>query len=483
VRYQLRDYQLRAVEQVRARLRAGESRVLLVAPTGSGKTLLAASMIEGAAKLGRRVWFLAHRVELVAQASEKLDGFGVPHGVMMRAFRDASGSSRERPGEPVQVASVPTVARRAHVGPSPDVVFVDEAHRSLAASYAGILEAHPGATVIGLTATPWRSDGRGLGDLYQSLVVVADVRDLVRRGFLCDYTGFLYDDPDLGGVKVRRGDYDERQLGEVMGGASILGRMVERWREHADGLATVVFAVSVEHSKRIVADFIAAGVAAEHLDGETPADLRRGILARLADGRTQVVSNVGVLVEGVDVPCIACVILACPTLSLSRYLQMVGRGMRPHPGKARLRIHDHAGCIARHGLPDLPRDWSLESDVSVTREAKRRTDSGEVLVCRGCGATCEKGVPACPECGKSFQRQARKVVEVAGLKPIDLDDVRRTRGERETDREEFRALVAEQEQRGEEPGWAARVWRMRHGGEAPRWSWLRESLASARRKC
>ena len=342
----LRPYQQQSVQRLRELVGAGRKRILLVAPTGSGKTVIACEIVRAAMAKGSRVLFLAHRKELVDQPSTKLTEIGIEHGIIMAGHKPHAAQ--------VQVASVQTIARREV--PAADVVIVDEAHHVRAKSYEAILAKCPGAVVLGLTATPWRTDGRGLAASFEESMLVATPKQLVDDGYLVPVTGFAFDRPNLRSVAVRQGDYDGAGLELVMGGAKLVGNIVEQWHAHAEGLPTVVFACSVAHSKQLTAAF---GPVAEHLDGDTPRVEREAILSRLRSGTTRVVCNVAVLTEGWDMPGLRCIVLARPTLSTGFALQTIGRGRRPAPGKTVLRIHDHAGVVAAHGLPDDDRDWAL----------------------------------------------------------------------------------------------------------------------------
>ena len=289
----LRPYQQAAIDALRARVSAGVRRIVVVAPTGSGKTTIAAHLIARALERGSRALFMAHRRELIGQAYSRLADLGVPEaqlGVMMGA------DPRRRPGAPVQVASVDTLRNRAK--PRADVVFVDECHRSLSKTIRDISACYPDAIHIGLTATPFRADGSGLGDVYDDLLLVASPRQLIDDGHLVEPRVFTVPAnalPDLSAVRVKRGDYDQRALAEAVDSKTLVGNLVEHWMRHARDVRTVAFAVSVAHSRHIAEQFKAAGIAAEHLDGDTPTGERDAMLARLESGETRVVANCGVL--------------------------------------------------------------------------------------------------------------------------------------------------------------------------------------------
>jgi DNA repair protein RadD len=355
-------------------------------------TTIAATVIERAAGRNQRALFLAHRRELIGQAYRRLIDFGLPEhdvGVIM------ASDPRRRPVARVQVASVDTLRHRAK--PRADLVFVDEAHRALASSYRAISEAYPDAIHLGLTATPYRADGKGLGDAYDELVVVASPRQLIAEGYLVEprvFTVPASQRPDLSRVKVSHGDYAANELAAAVDKQGLVGNIVEHWMTHARGVRTVAFAASVEHSQHIAARFREAGVPAEHLDGETPTPERDAILARLERGETLVVSNVNCLAEGWDQPAVKCAILARPTKSTGLYLQQAGRILRPWNDQRAI-ILDHAGCAREHGLPQDDRDFSLEG---AKKRAKLATEA-PVRECPVCCAVVGIGTRVCPECG------------------------------------------------------------------------------------
>jgi len=434
---------------VRSAVRRGTRRCLLVAPTGSGKTTVASELIRLAAIRHRRSLFVAHRRELITQAYQRLLDFGLPEsnvGVIM------ASDPRRRPGARVQVASIDTLRNRAK--PRADLVIVDECHRALAASYRDLQEHYSRAVHLGLTATPYRADGRGLGDAYDDLVVVTSPRALIAEGYLVEPRVFTVPPsalPDLSAVRTRGGDYDRRALGDAVDQKSLVGNLVEHWRRHAEGIRTIVFASSVAHSQHITERFVEAGIPAEHLDGTTPNDERDAILARLASGETLVVPNVGVLCEGFDSPPVKCAILARPTKSTGLYLQMAGRILRPWQDQSAI-ILDHAGCVMEHGLPQQDREFSLE-----TRKKKQGQGASEppAKVCIECFAIVPLSVRGCPECGVQLAVERDDVEETPDeLVEVTVDDVQRL---------EWQRLQALASLRGYKPGWAIHRFREKFG--------------------
>lgn len=396
--FQLRPYQLQSVDELATEFGFGKSAVLLVAPTGSGKTAIGCHFVKQAVDQGRRCLWVAHRAELIRQASQRLaEDYRVRHGLIV------AGSSGYDPRFPVQIASVQTLARREPVE-SVGLLVIDEAHHATASTYLRVIENHPGAIVLGLTATPWRLTGRQLGSLFEGIVAVANYPFLIRQGYLVRPRIFLPEMiPDFGAVRLPGGEFDEDQAGSIMGRPQLVGDVVEQWQKHATQggpRSTIVFACTVAHSQQIVARYRAAGVVAEHLDGGTSEKEREAILERLARGQTTVVSNVMILSEGFDCPRVSCVVVARPTASRTLYLQMVGRALRPCQviGKRDCIILDHAGNTLRHGL--VSEITSYELDTGDTLDPGGA--GGLCKECPSCHAAVSLKVPVCPECGFSF---------------------------------------------------------------------------------
>ena len=404
MRYTLRLYQQQAIDELRRKVVSGVSRILLVAPTGSGKTICAASLIESAVAKGSSILFLAHRLELIDQCSRKLDEIGVDHGIIK------ANHPRSRPALPVQVASVQTLIRRPK--PPADLVIIDEAHRCLAASYIKILDCYPSAKALGLTATPWRTDGRGLGRIYEDLVVTASVSELAEQGYLCIPRIYAPKRPQLHKIKMRSGDYAQDELESLMDKPALIGDIVKHWADLARGVCTVVFASSVKHSKHIAESFVAAGVAAEHIDGAMKESDRAAVLARLAGGQTTIVVNCDIITEGYDLPGLSCGVLARPTKSSVKYRQMLGRLMRPTEGKSGCLVLDHAGCVFEHGFVEDEVIYSLDD------AKKKQTLQSTVKVCRACYAVMPAVAARCPACG---EKQKEHTVSVERKGPEERD--------------------------------------------------------------
>lgn len=471
---ELRPYQARVIEECREAFASGARRLLLVAPTGAGKTVLASNLIEGALGKDRRALFLVHRRELLNQASRKLYDTGIDAGIIAAGFEP-------RPGQQVQVASISTLHSRAMRTrrmdlPEANLVVVDEAHHATAKSWADILAAYPEAAVIGLSATPCRADGRGLGDIFQRLVCCPDVSELVRLGFLVGTKVYAPPPPDLQGVKITGGDYNTQQLGERMNQDGLVGDVVTHWLKHSERRSTLVYAVDVAHSMHLRDEFSRAGISAGHIDGTTPAEERDAVLDQLRRGVLDVVCNCQVLTEGFDAPDVGCIVLARPTKSFSLYRQIVGRGLRPAKDKAHCIVLDHAGGTLEHGFVDEPVEWELNEKKRATRPAMKQRDAARVrklVECPECGATRWQGRP-CSTCGWRPHGYGEGQPFMDG-DLVELDrhgNVRKHVKVPVWDPEPFyRQLLWIVQEHGYNPGWAAHKYREKFGNwPSRRWS-------------
>jgi len=431
----LRPYQDQAIEAARAHVRRGAKRVLIVMPTGGGKTVVASEIIRGATEKGSRTLFLAHRRELILQTCDKLRRFGVPHGVIMAGIRPALQHQ-------VQVGSVQTLSQRSGVLERVDLLFIDEGHHATVKNqYGRLLVRWPNARVVGLTATPWRLDGQGLSDVFDAHVVATTPRQLRDEGFLTPVGGWEYEAINTDGARVSGGDFLAKDLQASATSQRVVGDIVSEWLLHAAGKRTVLFTVTVEQSQLMVEEFRKAGVPAEHVDGTMPTSERDAILRRLRSGQTLLVSNCNVLTEGFDCPELEVCILARPTLSTSLYLQMVGRVLRPccldcHAPSSALspvcevcgsanvkrlaRLHDHAGCLAAHGHPYAERDFNPQESSRGARKSKKE-GAARRLRCAACNSITSRW--PCDACGYSPTPKELKLVyePAAARKEIGAD--------------------------------------------------------------
>ena len=401
--FTLHPHQLDTVDRVRQKMREGYKRILVVAPTGSGKTVIAVYMLGTAQAKGNQCLFSVHRRELVHQSCEAFETVGIPYGVIASGF---PGRADAR----IQVGSIQTLAKRSI--PTPRLIVPDEAHHFASLSWSKFFSQFPDATIVGLTATPQRLDGKGLGKYFDVIVEGPSTRWLIDNGYLCPYRMFSPPGVSVQGIKTEMGDYAKVALAAAVDKPTITGDVIAHYKKHALGRRAVCFAVSVEHSKHVVAQFNAAGIPAAHCDGETNPGIRDGIVADLKRGALLVVSNVDLFGEGFDLPAIEACIMLRPTKSLAMYLQQVGRALRTAPGKVDAVLLDHAGNVKVHGLPDEPREWSLEGEDKAKARAKAEAGGG-VRVCPRCFAA-QLFATQCRFCGEIFPARAREVEHVKG---------------------------------------------------------------------
>ena len=391
----LRDYQQDDLHNIRAAIRRGAKSICYVLPTGGGKTTVASFMIQGAVERGKRVLWFAHRRELILQPSARLDEMGIDHGIIMASH------PRCNPALPVQVASIDTAVRR-NITP-PDIIIVDEAHHARSDSYTEVIKKLNAPTVIGITATPCRMDGRGLGDVFEELVIGPTVSDLMARGYLVPDETYSWP-VDTRTIKIVAGDFNQKQANDLMSSAKLVGNVIEQWKKRCSDRATIVFASGIGHSRLLQRRFEAEGIRAAHIDGNTPTEERDAIIAGVKRGEIQVVCNYGVLTEGTDIPVVSAIVNCRLTQSLSLWLQMAGRGLRSHPGKRNCIIHDHAGCARLHGLPSQPQEWTLSYSVSTGKKKPARLEPiDKVRACPDCGFVQDRAETICRGCGYVYK--------------------------------------------------------------------------------
>lgn len=375
-----RPYQEAAIKNTIGSLK-DHRKVLLVSPTGSGKTVMAGGIISRfLSKIPKKVLVMVHGDELIDQWGKSCyDMFGIRSGIIKAGHKPALR-------HPLQVASVQTAVRRK---PVEDVglIIVDECHRALASSYQKMMDKYPDAYIIGITATPVRSDGQGFGDTFEKLIVATTIPKLIDQGFLVPFRMFVTAlNPNmLRNIGMRGHDYDEHQLGELMQDETIMANAYKSWKEHANGLQTISFCSSVEHARAVAQMFQDNGVSAAMVCGETPKHERRNIVRQFREGKITYLANMGVFTEGFDVKSVGCVQLLRATKSYSLYSQMKGRGMRTYPGKKECILLDQGNNWIEHGLPNYEPTWNLYKtpemdDKEIVLVKKKDKDGNEEIL-------------------------------------------------------------------------------------------------------
>jgi len=391
---ELRPYQTKGISKIFKCWKEGQRSVLFQMPTGTGKTVLFSQIVKLGFDNNRRILIVVHRKELIEQITEKLTSRNVPLGHIVAGMKADYTQA-------VQVASIQTLSRRAH--PDANLIIIDECHHAKAETYKKLWEIYPDAKFLGVTATPVRLSGEGFDDLFDELIVSGSTQKFIEQGYLCPVTHLVCSNPNLSDVKQKQGDYVTKMLSGVMMDNSIMSDLIESYKEKSLGKTAIVFAVDMEHSQSIVKRYNEENISAAHIDATTPKSERASILTDFKAGKIKVVSNVEIITEGFDFPECEVVQLARPTKSLSLYLQMVGRVMRPSKNKKEGIILDNAGLWLEHGLSIVDRDWTLQST-----KKKNKNDFRQI-----------KEV-ALDEEGTIREINRKRPVEIKGLKLVPL---------------------------------------------------------------
>lgn len=448
---ELRPYQNQLANDIRAAFGSGANRPLAVSPTGSGKTVLFSYITSQVLKRGSRVIIVAHRREILDQISATLKRVGVPHGFIQ------AGKSTST--QPAMVASIQTLARRLDTIPAPDLVIIDEAHHSVSKSYVQMFAAWPTAKFIGVTATPERLDGKGLGAMFDRMVMGPSVQWLIDNGFLAQPVYYAPREVvDLSQVHTVAGDFDRSEAEEIVDTPRITGDAVTHYVRFCNRQRAVAFCISVAHAQHVADIFNSCGIPAASIDGTLDPEVRKQRVEDLTAGKILVLTSCELISEGFDLPAVNAAILLRPTHSLSMHLQQVGRALRPYPGKTNAIILDHVGNCLRHGLAEQERDW----DLGGREKRLKKSSLVETKQCSKCFAIFAGTV--CPQCGSQREIAVREIEEVDGeLQRLSIEDISKKREERREEGkcktlDDFRALA---KMRGYKLGWAFFRWQAR----------------------
>lgn len=451
----LRSYQEDAITLAKNSLRAGNKRVVIALATGGGKSAICEAMISGAISKGKRVMFLVNRVQLSDQMSAHLSRAKIQHGILQ-------GQNTRATYHDVIIASIDTIHKRGY--PECDLILADEIHGAAASKkYHKLIEHYKGIPIIGVTATPM---ARGLGKaypwgtLFEDIVCPITIPELIEQGFLVDVDIYSPSEPDLSAVKIVAGDYHEKQLGEAVDKPTLIGDIVDQWHKLAKGKQTIAFAVNIPHSKHIVERFLAAGVSAVHVDYSMEYEEKTAIIKRFKDGEFMVLSNCALLSEGFDAPATECMILARPTKSLTRYIQMCGRILRPAPGKLRAILLDHSGSAAKLGFPTDAIDYALDDGKpKQTTGSDKKVEERKPSKCPSCSYLKKTG-GKCPVCG--FLPAKPNTIEHADgeLAPLTKKDKAKAAKLVGLNKQHvYSELLRLGEERGYKSGWCANQYR------------------------
>ena len=417
----LRKYQLDLIDATRTSFKNGKKRPLVVLPCGAGKTVCFADMASKHINKfdGGYVWFLVHRRELIKQTIDTFEELNIPK-------------------DNIFIGMVQTVTRNLEQYKTPSFIIFDEAHHAKAKTWYNIIEHFNKTHIIGLTATPERRDGKGLGDIFDDLIIGAEADWLIKNGYLSEYD---YIAPPVGNMEFRmKGiDYDLDEFSSVLLKSKIYGD-IEKYIDK--NRKTIIYCPTIKFSQQLCEK-----IGATHFDGNTPKEERDEIIKKFKNGEIKILSNVDLIGEGFDVPDCEVIILLRPTQSLSLYIQQSMRGLRPSKGK-RATIYDLVGNVYRHGMPTEHRDWSLDS---VQRRAKNPSAEPDIIVrrCSNCQRVYSGTGRICPYC-QNDNKQTRK--EIEENKKIELEIIEKI--EKNNNRKEigkartFEELVRIGERRG-----------------------------------
>lgn len=430
VKLELRDYQEKAIQEIRQIYAKGTRKILLNLPTGSGKTLCFSYMLKSCHEKGTKAIMVVRGRDLVDQASSRLTREGVPHGVLM------AGHEKYDLTCSIQICSIDTLSAR-HLKPDASLIVIDEAHLAGSEKFRSFLAHYDKAFILGVTATPYGE--ADLTHIAETVVSPIGIEELIAQGYLVDARYFGAAEPiDLSDIKITKGDYNEKQLDEKMQDLKLVADVVASYKRLGENRPALCFAVSIEHSKKLAAQFVENDVAAIHLDAGSSREARLKEIARLESGEIKVICNVGIFTTGVDIPALSCIILARPTKSYNLYVQMLGRGTRCAPGKKDFLVIDHAQAVFEHGFITMPRKVVIE-------KTKRASGAAPIKTCKACYAICHAAAQTCTQCGEPFPIQ-EKSKEVNTL-DIALSEIK------DPIDKILRKLFMQQQKKNYAPGW------------------------------
>lgn len=444
----LRDYQKNFIKDIHSQFCAGYKAVCGQSPTGSGKTVIFSYIANGAISQGSKVVILVHRQELILQTSLALAKFQIPNAIIAPAsvikssaqiqYREL-GRNYIDLNSPCVVASVQTLGRRLDEFTNYfDFIITDECHHAVAGQWRNVTDRNPNAFLLGLTATPERLDGKGLGiesgGVYEKLVLGPSVKSLIERGYLSQPRVFAppinFDDSAL---RTIAGDYDVKQMSEMLDQPQIIGDCVRHYSKICPNMPAIAFCSTIEHARHTAEQFCNAGFNFKCIDGTMSDFDRRDAIEGLGSGRYDGLTSCNIISEGTDIPVVGCAIFLRKTKSLSLYLQQAGRVLRPYSGKEYSIILDHVRNVENHGFPEDERDWSLEG----RRKQKRDEDEIFIRTCPQCYACYKSSLRACPVCGFGAENAIKSQREIEF---IDAELVEIQKAQKERERKEANAF-------------------------------------------
>lgn len=381
----LRSYQQDAKEKIFSAWDECNN-IMFQMPTGTGKTRLFTSIISDIKAWGilhsmdAKILIIAHRIELIEQISENLGKYGITHGII------AGGKERDL-SLPVQVASIQTITHHTNESAARELrvnfIIIDEAHHSIANSYRKLWKMFPDAKVLGVTATPWRMNNRGFSEMYDRLILSKPIKEFIKEGWLAPYDYYSIKESSSLNNEINNidqfdieGDYKTAALETVVDTSRIRAQLLDSYLKYARGKKGIIYSISRKHSDHICNEFKQAGVNIVRIDSLTPRDERKLYVKRFRSGLIDIIVNVDIFSEGFDCPDIEFIQLARPTKSLVKYIQQVGRGLRPTANKSRCLILDNVGLHLAFGLPDADQDWEKYFEGEIPSPSNSGSSGG-----------------------------------------------------------------------------------------------------------
>jgi superfamily II DNA or RNA helicase len=433
---ELRPYQIDIINKVRENIKNGVKSICVVAPCGSGKSIIQGKIADMCCKKNNTVLFIVHRKELCEQISNTFRMIGV----------DMSKCS---------VNMVQTVSRRLDKIPEPSVIITDENHHCMAKTYTKIYDKFSSSIKLGFTATPIRLDGKGLGQIYDEMVETKPIKWFIKNNYLSPYKLFGVKLVDTSNLHVRMGDFDKKEVEQLIDDnkSKIYGDTIENYKKLADGKKTIVYCNSIKVSQGVETEFNNNNITCKHLDGSTNASERSKAIQDFRDGKIKILTNVDLFGEGFDVPDCECVILLRPTKSLSLYIQQSMRSMRYKKGKEAI-IIDHVGNCYEHGFPDDERTW----DLNPPKKKKNKKNEEKIKICPTCLMALELLEKLCPFCGHDFkktkqEREALEKVEAELSELTSIDILKAKRHDYYKEIKTLRELINFSEAKSYKKGW------------------------------
>lgn len=451
------SFQDRTIDEIRTALVAGFKKIMVMAPTGSGKTHIAVKIINMAIKKGKKVLFVVDRKTLVNQTSKTFWNHDIDHGIVQ------GDNPAYAPWKGIQICSIQSLMRRRT--PDADLVIVDEAHTHYA-HMTEIMDKWNLVPFIGLSATPFT---RGLGNHYKKLIISTTVSKLIESGNLVKPIVFDVELILTKKVPLVAGEFSNKVMGAQANKPKITADIVTNWIDNGEGRKTILFPCNVAHSKALCNEFNEHGIITEHVDAHTTDEDREAIFERFKNGETTILSSVGVLTKGFDETSVSCIILARGTKSLMLYIQMVGRGARAHDGKSDYFIFDHATNVERLGWPDDPLpDTLCNGDSTENKRQEEHEEKKEKELkpkkCPECSILVHEKDFTCHRCGHLFTKAPG--IDVGDGKLVKKDRsspaAKRNREISVSEKQAFYSAALEHcKNKGFKEGWAANAYRDR----------------------